>query len=56
MRAGLLDVARSYGMPTIAFLVSTPAFVCVERQADRSPARAVPEDVVRRPPGQRSAD
>ncbi|MET9077899.1 ATP-binding protein [Streptomyces sp. NPDC004232] len=48
VRAGLLDVARSYGVPTVALLVSTPADVCVERQADRSPARAVPEDVVRR--------
>ncbi|MEU7158881.1 ATP-binding protein [Streptomyces chrestomyceticus] len=48
VRAGLLDVARSYGVPAVAFLVSTPADVCVARQAGRSPARAVPEDVVRR--------
>lgn len=48
VRAGLLDVARSYGVPAVAFLVSTPADVCVARQADRSPARAVPEDAVRR--------
>ncbi|MFD5510770.1 AAA family ATPase [Streptomyces sp. NPDC127051] len=48
VRAGLLDVARSYGVPTVALLVSTPVSVCVERQADRAPARAVPDDVVRR--------
>lgn len=48
VRAGLLQVARSYGVPTVAFLVSTPADVCVDRQADRSPGRAVPETVVRR--------
>ncbi|CAM5523378.1 MULTISPECIES: ATP-binding protein [Streptomyces] len=48
VRAGLLDVARSYGVPAVAFLVSTPADVCVQRQASRSPARAVPADVVRR--------
>ncbi|KIF72819.1 ATP/GTP-binding protein [Streptomyces sp. 150FB] len=48
VRAGLLQVARSYGVPTVAFLISTPASVCVERQAERSPARTVPDDVVRR--------
>ncbi|WP_432038670.1 AAA family ATPase [Streptomyces cucumeris] len=48
VRAYLLDVARSYGVLTVALLVSTPADVCVGRQADRDPARAVPEDVVRR--------
>ncbi|MEF3117593.1 AAA family ATPase [Streptomyces chrestomyceticus] len=48
VRAGLLDIARSYGVPAVAFLVSTPADVCVARQTGRSPARAVPEDVVRR--------
>ncbi|MCZ4101009.1 ATP-binding protein [Streptomyces sp. H39-C1] len=48
IRKGLLDVARAHGMPTVALLVSTPADVCVKRQADRDPARAVPEDVVRR--------
>ncbi|WP_331737650.1 ATP-binding protein [Streptomyces sp. NBC_01732] len=48
VRAGLVQMARNYGVPTVAFLVSTPASVCVERQADRSPGRAVPEGVVRR--------
>ncbi|MEU7151208.1 ATP-binding protein [Streptomyces sp. NPDC045456] len=48
VRAGLLHVACSYGVPAVAFLVSAPADVCVQRQAGRSPARAVPADVVRR--------
>ncbi|MET9535550.1 ATP-binding protein [Streptomyces sp. NPDC006649] len=48
IRKGLIDVARAHGVPTVALLVSTPASVCVDRQADRVPARAVPEDVVRR--------
>ncbi|MGK5628555.1 AAA family ATPase [Streptomyces sp. URMC 123] len=48
VRAGLLQMARNYGVPTVALLVSTPASVCVERQADRTPDRAVPEGVVRR--------
>ncbi|MFE9334788.1 AAA family ATPase [Streptomyces sp. NPDC006925] len=48
VRDGLLDVARTYRMPTVALLVSTPADVCVQRQASREPSRAVPEDVVRR--------
>ncbi|QIB49511.1 ATP-binding protein [Streptomyces aureoverticillatus] len=48
VRKGLIDVARAHGVPIVALLVSTPADVCVKRQADRDPARAVPEDVVRR--------
>ncbi|MFF8618131.1 AAA family ATPase [Streptomyces sp. NPDC015350] len=48
VRKGLLDAARTHGVPTVALLVPTPADVCVQRQADREPARAVPEDVVRR--------
>lgn len=48
VRKDLLDVARAHGVPTVALLVSTPADLCVKRQADRDPARAVPEDVVRR--------
>ncbi|MFG2716415.1 AAA family ATPase [Streptomyces goshikiensis] len=48
VRASLLGVARSYRVPTVALLVSTPAPMCVERQAHRAPARAVPDDVVRR--------
>lgn len=48
IRAGLLDVARSYGVPTVALLVPTPAPKCVSRQADRDPGRAVPEGVVLR--------
>lgn len=48
VRAGLVEIARSYRVPTVALLVCTPADVCVERQADRGPARAVPEGVVRR--------
>ncbi|MEV6251069.1 AAA family ATPase [Streptomyces sp. NPDC051742] len=48
VRAGLVQVARNYGVPTVAFLVSIPAWVCVERQADRGPDRVVPEGVVRR--------
>ncbi|MER5973300.1 ATP-binding protein [Streptomyces sp. NPDC002055] len=48
VRTGLVQTARRHGVPAVALLVSTPASVCVERQADRSPDRAVPEDVVRR--------
>ncbi|MEU5958807.1 ATP-binding protein [Streptomyces sp. NPDC047525] len=48
IRKGLIDVARAHGVPTVALLVSTPADVCVKRQADRDPTLAVPEDVVRR--------
>lgn len=48
VRAGLVRTARNHGVPTVALLVSTPADVCVDRQADRSPGRAVPESVVRR--------
>jgi predicted kinase len=48
VRAGLVQMARNYSVPTVAFLVATPASVCVERQAGRSPGRAVPEGVVRR--------
>ncbi|MEV5567956.1 ATP-binding protein [Streptomyces sp. NPDC052196] len=48
IRKGLLDAARAHGVPTVALLLSTPADVCVRRQADRDPDRAVPEDVVRR--------
>ncbi|MEU5902311.1 ATP-binding protein [Streptomyces venezuelae] len=48
VRAGLVQMARNYGVPTVAFVVSTPVSVCVERQGDRSPEGAVPEGVVRR--------
>ncbi|MER5501302.1 ATP-binding protein [Streptomyces sp. NPDC002561] len=48
IRKGLLDAARTHGVPTVALLVPTPADVCVQRQADRDPARAVPENIVRR--------
>ncbi|MGW1412524.1 AAA family ATPase [Streptomyces sp. NPDC002403] len=48
IRKGLLDAARTHGVSTVALLVPTPADVCVQRQADRDPARAVPEDIVRR--------
>ncbi|MFE5842023.1 AAA family ATPase [Streptomyces niveus] len=48
VRAGLVRTARNHGVPTVALLVPTPADVCVRRQADRSPDRAVPESVVRR--------
>ncbi|MCX4554254.1 ATP-binding protein [Streptomyces sp. NBC_01500] len=48
VRAGLLQTARNYGVPAVALLVSTPADVCVDRQTDRSPGSAVPENVVRR--------
>ncbi|MEU1789154.1 ATP-binding protein [Streptomyces sparsogenes] len=52
VRAGLLQIARHHGVPTVALLVPTPVSVCVDRQADRSPDRAVPEDVVRRQHGE----
>ena len=48
VRKGLIDAARAHGVPVVALLVSTPADVCVGRQAVREPDRAVPEDVVRR--------
>ncbi|MET8724098.1 ATP-binding protein [Streptomyces misionensis] len=48
VRKGLIDLARAHGVPVVALLVATPADVCVQRQAARTPARAVPEDVVRR--------
>ncbi|MFD8826918.1 AAA family ATPase [Streptomyces sp. NPDC059605] len=48
VRKGLIDAARAHGVPVVALLVATPADVCVWRQAVREPARAVPEDVVRR--------
>ncbi|WP_331734811.1 ATP-binding protein (plasmid) [Streptomyces sp. NBC_00012] len=48
IRAGLLQVARSYGVPTVALLVTPPVSVCVDRQTARTPDRDVPEDVVRR--------
>ncbi|MGQ4355845.1 AAA family ATPase [Streptomyces drozdowiczii] len=48
VRAGLVRMARDHGVPTVALVVPTPVSVCVERQAHRRPARAVPEDVVRR--------
>ncbi|MFE6985833.1 AAA family ATPase [Streptomyces griseus] len=48
VRKSLIDAARAHGVPIVALLVATPADVCVWRQADRDPDRAVPEDVVRR--------
>ncbi|WP_030019330.1 ATP-binding protein [Streptomyces monomycini] len=48
VRADLLQAARDHGVPAVAFLVCAPVDVCIARQAGRSPARAVPEDVVRR--------
>ncbi|MCT9094187.1 ATP-binding protein [Streptomyces sp. ASQP_92] len=48
VRKSLIDAARAHGVPVVALLVCTPADVCVWRQAVRDPARAVPEDVVRR--------
>ncbi|MFI6728712.1 AAA family ATPase [Streptomyces atratus] len=46
VRANLIATARRHGVPTVALVISTPASVCVERQADRTPDRAVPEPVV----------
>ncbi|MER6501584.1 AAA family ATPase [Streptomyces sp. NPDC001455] len=48
VRTGLVQAARRHGVPAVALLVSTPASACADRQADRSPDRAVPEAVVRR--------
>ncbi|MCX4451667.1 ATP-binding protein [Streptomyces sp. NBC_01789] len=48
VRKGLIDSARAHNVPVVALLVLTPADVCVGRQTDRTPDRAVPEDVVRR--------
>ncbi|WUT01729.1 ATP-binding protein (plasmid) [Streptomyces sp. NBC_00708] len=48
VRKGLIDTARAHNVPVVALLVATPADVCVGRQTDRTPDRAVPEDVVRR--------
>ncbi|MFH8342963.1 AAA family ATPase [Streptomyces sp. AM6-12] len=48
VRKSLIDLARAHGVHVVALLVATPAGVCVQRQAVRTPDRAVPEDVVRR--------
>ncbi|WP_224756590.1 ATP-binding protein [Streptomyces sp. col6] len=48
VRAGLVRMAQDNGVPTVALVVPTPVSVCLERQAHRSPDRAVPEHVVRR--------
>ncbi|MFD8609499.1 AAA family ATPase [Streptomyces sp. NPDC059631] len=48
VRARLVQTAHRHGVPAVAFVVPTPEDVCVQRQAGRSPDRAVPEDVVRR--------
>ncbi|WP_331737316.1 ATP-binding protein (plasmid) [Streptomyces sp. NBC_00984] len=48
VRKSLIDAACAHGVPVVALLAATPADVCVRRQAVREPARAVPEDVVRR--------
>ncbi|MFJ5197924.1 AAA family ATPase [Streptomyces sp. NPDC088394] len=48
VRARLVQPARRHGVPAVALMVTPPASVCIERQAARTPERAVPEDVVRR--------
>ncbi|MFI8769523.1 AAA family ATPase [Streptomyces sp. NPDC053792] len=47
VRAGLVQAARRYGIPTVAVLMATPLPVCLARNADRSAERRVPEDTVR---------
>ncbi|MGP3990873.1 AAA family ATPase [Streptomyces sp. 3N207] len=47
VRTSLVQAAWRHDVPAVAFLVPTPADVCVARQADRTPDRAVPENVVR---------
>lgn len=54
-RARLLRAAHRHNMPTVGLLVPTPVGVCVDRQAHRTPDRAVPEDAVRRQYAQASA-
>ncbi|MGQ7754875.1 AAA family ATPase (plasmid) [Streptomyces sp. WC2508] len=48
VRARLVQAARRHGVPAVALMVTPPVSVCIERQAARTPERAVPEDVVRR--------
>ncbi|MEU6621917.1 ATP-binding protein [Streptomyces litmocidini] len=47
VRAGLVQTARRYGIPTVAVLMTTPLPVCLERNAGRPADRRVPEDTVR---------
>jgi predicted kinase len=46
VRANLIATARRHGVPTVALIIPTPAFVCVERQEGRPANRRVPEPVV----------
>ncbi|MFE5714514.1 AAA family ATPase [Streptomyces sp. NPDC056501] len=47
VRAGLVQTARRYDIPTVAVLMATPVSVCLERNADRPADRRVPEDILR---------
>ncbi|WP_329316626.1 AAA family ATPase [Streptomyces sp. NBC_01278] len=46
-RAPLVAAAKRHNMPAIEVMVSTPASVCVHRQAPRPANRTVPDDTVR---------
>lgn len=46
VRAHLLQRARTFGMPCIAILVPTDLATCLARQANRPPAKRVPDHVV----------
>ncbi|MGW4142651.1 AAA family ATPase [Streptomyces mirabilis] len=46
IRANLIATARRHGVPTVALVIPTPAYVCVERQEGRPANRRVPEPVV----------
>ncbi|MGW6876217.1 AAA family ATPase [Streptomyces xanthophaeus] len=46
-RAPLVAAAKRHNMPAIAVMISTPVFVCVERQGPRPANRTVPDDTVR---------
>ncbi|MFB8236243.1 AAA family ATPase [Kitasatospora purpeofusca] len=48
VRAYLVARARHYGRPTVAVAFTTPLDECLRRNAERPPARRVPEDEVSR--------
>ncbi|MFD9047799.1 AAA family ATPase [Streptomyces zaomyceticus] len=47
VRAGLVQTARRYSIPTVAMLMAAPLPVCLERNAARPADRRVPENIVR---------
>ncbi|MFF2572674.1 AAA family ATPase [Streptomyces sp. NPDC058084] len=47
VRAGLLDLAQLHGRETVALRFLTDLDTCLERNAQRTPERRVPDDVLR---------